>query len=303
MNASQSRGGGLHTDLSRQFFYLGVVFYNATLLFIKASLFLQYWRLIRQVSSYRKVFFVVAAVVMAWATGILVAMILICIPVEGYWDKSVPAQCIPDQDIQVINAAGNIATDFMLLVLPLPIIWRLNLTVGRKVALTGLFGLGFFGCVISVLRAYFVIFISASQDLPNDAVGIASWTLAEITTGLICSCLVTLQPLLKRLVPGFGSPKRNTNPSSAAGPANKHAGGTPWSRNTLSLDPDFHDSQTGLHPSSALELGRASSQPHASVSLRSPSLRSEHDIPLERFDTHWPEDPRYSATPGYGRAI
>lgn len=277
-----------------------MVFYNATLLFIKLSLFLQYWRLIRQVSQYRIIFFIVAAIVMVWATGILLAMILICIPIEGYWDKTIPAQCIPDRDIQIINAAGNIATDFMLLVLPIPIIWRLNLTIGRKFALTGLFGLGFFGCIISVLRAYFVIFISASQDLPNDAVGITSWTLAEITTGTICSCLVTLQPLLKRWIPGFGSPKRNTDPSTG-GHSKKSPSSKPWSTNTVPDEQDFHESQTVLHPSSAVELGRISSQAHG-MNLRSPSFRTEHDIPLERWDTQRSDNSRYSATPGYGRA-
>lgn len=277
-----------------------MVFYNATLLFIKLSLFLQYWRLIRQVSKYRTIFIIVAAIVMAWAAGILVVMICICIPVEGYWDKTIPAQCIPDRDIQIINAAGNIATDFILLVLPIPMIWRLHLTIGRKFALTGLFSLGFFGCIISVLRAYFVIFISASQDLPNDAVGITSWTLAEITTGTICSCLVTLQPLLKRWIPGFGSPKRKTNPS-ATGHSKKSFRSKPWTRNTISTDQDFNESHTVLYQSSVLELGRISSQAH-SMNLRSPSSRTEHDIPLEQFDTPRSDYARYSATPGYGRA-
>ena len=59
------------------------------------------------------------------------------------WDKSVNATCAVNVPAFFIgNAVPNIITDWALLLLPIPYIWRLHQRRAQKVALCGVFGLG-----------------------------------------------------------------------------------------------------------------------------------------------------------------
>lgn len=191
--------------LLQQLFYIGFVFYSITLFFIKLSLVLQYFPIIRQVPRYRMVFFVVAAAVVAWALGVTLTMMLICVPARGYWDKSVPAKCLPDQTLQLVSAVGNTVTEVILLALPLPVVWRLGLVTRQKVVLTCLFCMGFLAVLISLLRISFIFSPHMQTDFTYNAVAIVSWTLAEITAGTLCASLITLRPLVSRVLPEFGT--------------------------------------------------------------------------------------------------
>lgn len=282
-----------------------MVLYNSTLVFIRISLFLQYWRLIREATPYRRVFLTFVAVVMVWSLGILLTLIFICVPVEGYWNKTLPAKCLEDKNVQTTNAIGNILTDVSLLALPIPIIWKLNLSFERKVALTAIFGLGFFACIVAMLRAYFVFHIGDGSDLPLDAVATSCWTLAEITTGTVCSCLITLQPLMKRWKPIWSSQKHHTRPPPN-GPSHKGSsqgqsvqasqceGRGNRSRNASLGEQEPSESVVELCPSNNMELGRLSpNRPNTSRS--DPSVSTVTDIPLERFETITPKPQRTTA--------
>ncbi len=65
-----------------------------------------------------------------------------CRPVRGFYDFSVPARCIDSVKFYWAQAVLNIATDAIILVLPLPMVWRLQTTLSRKIAISLLFMLG-----------------------------------------------------------------------------------------------------------------------------------------------------------------
>lgn len=290
-----------------------MVFYNATLVFIRISLFLQYWRLIREITQYRTFFLSFSTVVMMWSLGILLTLVFICVPVEGYWNKTIPAKCLGDKEVQITNSIGNIITDLSLLALPIPIIWKLNLSKERKIALTGIFGLGLFGCLVSMLRAYFVFRIGDGSDLPLDAVTTSCWTLAEITAGTVCSCLITLQPLLKQWKPTWTSQKRY-----AGQPTNRPSGksSSHW-QSVQASQGDRNGDRSGLTASgeqgpneSAFELCASNNMELSSISLDRPDAHRSHpsvstmtDIPLEQFDTITATSQRNTMWPVYQREL
>ncbi|KAK8118053.1 Integral membrane protein [Apiospora kogelbergensis] len=214
-----------------KFFYLGVVVYNVSLLFVKLSLFLQYYRLVDQVPRYRTLFLVAGFVVVGWTISMIGTMTFICIPVYAYWDKSVPNVCLSDPVMQLTNSIGNILTDIMLLLLPMPVLWNLKLPPRQKWSVIGIFSLGAFTCVISFLRVVFVFGHGPSSDITFEGTTITGWTIAEVTVGLMASSLITLRPLMSKLSPaawrsrsgkstgGGTSTNKTTNkdPKSAAG--------------------------------------------------------------------------------------
>ncbi|KAH9905452.1 hypothetical protein F4778DRAFT_708781 [Xylariomycetidae sp. FL2044] len=186
-------------------FWFGMVFYNITLFFIKLSLFFQYYRFIQQIQKYRNVYLGIMAVVTCWTIGQIFMIMLMCVPVEGYWNKSVQARCIPEMMGQTLNSVSNIITDVIVLTLPMPVVWALQLRRSQKWSLIGIFGLGFITCIISILR---LIHMKMSSDISFDAVHISCWSLAEITTGIICASLPTLRPLAMKWFPALKSTAR-----------------------------------------------------------------------------------------------
>lgn len=75
------------------------------------------------------------------ATGIttIVGSIAQCAPISRNWNVAVPGHCIDKLAFARYTAIPNVITGFTMLLLPLPMVWRLNVTVQQKVALTATF--------------------------------------------------------------------------------------------------------------------------------------------------------------------
>ena len=66
-----------------------------------------------------------------------------CTPIDFAWDKSIPGgHCIAFNTLCVSTAAISIATDVVILMLPGPMIWSLQLSRLQKLAIIGVFSLG-----------------------------------------------------------------------------------------------------------------------------------------------------------------
>lgn len=88
--------------------------------------------------------------------------------------------------------------DFVILVLPIPMIWNLHRAWQDKLALNGVFALGTFVCFASIYRIVVLFWISPSD--PTYTVYQATlWTHVEPSVGLICSCL----PIIRGLFPAL----------------------------------------------------------------------------------------------------
>jgi len=57
-------------------------------------------------------------------------------------------------------------------------------------------------CAISIIR---IQYLRLSPDVTWDNVESSCWSISELCSGIICSCLPTLRPLLTKLVPSMGS--------------------------------------------------------------------------------------------------
>ncbi|KAI0481248.1 hypothetical protein GGR56DRAFT_688849 [Xylariaceae sp. FL0804] len=230
------------------YFWFGLVFYNITLLFIKLTLFFQYFRIIEQVDRYRRVYIGLMTIVVSWTLAQIFVMIFTCSPVAGYWDISLNPTCLPEVKIQTVNAIGNMITDVIVLLLPMPVVWKLSLKKAQKLALMGIFGLGFFTCVISMLRLVFMREIGV--DISYDAVAITSWSQAELTTAIICSAMPALRPLMSRIFPSLGVTARSSRGYRRQSGSNAGSGDRESKLGARSLTSKKTDtsSQTELRP-------------------------------------------------------
>lgn len=81
-------------------------------------------------------------VILYWIVDLFVA-IFECTPVAFYWDLSIKGgTCIDQNAFYRWNGVANLLIDFLVLSLPIPMIWRLSLPTKEKVSLSGIFLLG-----------------------------------------------------------------------------------------------------------------------------------------------------------------
>jgi hypothetical protein len=163
---------GLHVDAinrdSTQVyhdFFLGLwvaeLFYTFALTPAKLAFLAFYWRIFN-LSSIRLPIRIMVAVILCWSivrasisnsslcvqaprltNQKIVVTICHCIPVQGYWDKSIPAICnIDDQNFFVGSVIPHLVMDLIILALPAPYISKLKISLYQKFCVFAMFVFG-----------------------------------------------------------------------------------------------------------------------------------------------------------------
>lgn len=144
-----------------------------------------------------------------WGAGIFLACALQCRPLRAYWDKSIEGHCFDGTTFFIVNQAFNVVMDFVILALPIPMIWGLQRAWQDKLALNGVFALGAFVCFASIFRIVVLFYIKAS-DTTFTVYQATLWTHVEPSIGLICSCLPIIRGLFPKLK--LSGSRKNTAP-------------------------------------------------------------------------------------------
>ncbi|KAG9810303.1 hypothetical protein KCU68_g21005, partial [Aureobasidium melanogenum] len=129
------------------------------------------------------------------------ASIFICDPVRKVWRPTTPGKCLSTRTYWVSVTAVNIVLDFAVLALPMPVISRLKLPKKQKIALVGVFLLGFFTCAVSVVRLVLVHNAYVRHDFTASSAEAVTWSMVEANVGIICASLLALKPLIAYLFP------------------------------------------------------------------------------------------------------
>ena len=75
----------------------------------------------------------------AWVIVFGITSILQCSPVHKAWDPLIPGDCVNLDRLVLGNAIPNITSDIILVLLPVRLVWRLQLPRSQKIALCGVF--------------------------------------------------------------------------------------------------------------------------------------------------------------------
>ncbi|KAJ9624475.1 hypothetical protein H2203_005210 [Taxawa tesnikishii (nom. ined.)] len=204
-------------------FYASVPLYQCSLVLTKISILLQYHRLFVGLPVCR-VIYAVGAVCITYALWSILSNICICTPVAYFWDQSIPkGRCLNKKAVWFTNASLNILTDIAILILPLPSLQRLRLPRRQKIGLMGVFALGGFVCLVSILRLKYLHQISISKDASWDNVAAAYWSSIEANVAIVTASLPTLKALISRHFPYLLGSSTGA-PSSLQGPLPAHLG-------------------------------------------------------------------------------
>lgn len=91
-------------------------------------------------------FRIVSYVLMGVSVGYLIMVVLeaffLCKPFAYSWNKLGKGHCGNDHDVYLSSGIVNLFIDVFIVVLPMPMLWGLQLSMAKKFALTFIFGIG-----------------------------------------------------------------------------------------------------------------------------------------------------------------
>ena len=108
---------------------------------IKTAMLLLLWRLFPD-RKFQVAIYSVAAFVGVCFLSLFIALLLQCRPLSAFWNPTTTAGCFDLYRFYVASAAINLASDMVVLALPMPMVWSLQLSFRRKIALSFVFLVG-----------------------------------------------------------------------------------------------------------------------------------------------------------------
>jgi hypothetical protein len=113
------------------------------------------------------------------------------------------------------NAILNLVTDIAIFILPMPVILRLNMSIGSKIGLVVLFSMGFFICLTTALRMATLPQSLSAKEPTYESVPANLWSFIEAATGVICACLISLRKSIGSMWPKKWRSTRGTSSGGA----------------------------------------------------------------------------------------
>ncbi|OCL14689.1 hypothetical protein AOQ84DRAFT_280489, partial [Glonium stellatum] len=171
------------------------ILWATSLMFTKVSILFFYMRIF-SVASFRLAARIVAVLVVMWAMSVILCGFLLCRPFAFNWDQTIKGGHCGNQILSyILTGAFNICTDVIVLCLPLPVIWNLQMRIWNKIGLIGIFAVGFFVCVVSIIRLITLVHLSYT-DITYSVPEALIWSMLEPAIGITLACLPVIRPLL-----------------------------------------------------------------------------------------------------------
>jgi len=180
-------------------FWLVQMLYKVSLQATKISLILFYVRIFHHIAWFKKISYATIGFLLVYLVTTTIVSVLQCRPIQRAWMDGPKDQCIALLSFFVFNGAVAVMTDLIVLGLPLPLVWGLQLPMSQKLSLIPVFGIGIFIVTVSSLRLHALI-VTPSIDPTYDLEG-TLWTIIEFNLAIVCACLPSIRVVLVRLFP------------------------------------------------------------------------------------------------------
>ncbi|KAH8749336.1 hypothetical protein F5883DRAFT_528419 [Diaporthe sp. PMI_573] len=160
----------------------------------KLSLIVLYYRISLN-TGFRVALYVIAFVITTYTIAFTAIISGPCKPLNVDIDT-----CL--NDITLAQAVLNISTDGVLVLMPVVMLWGLNMPRRQKVSVCCILALASGVAVIaSCARIACIRAMIGNQDvLYRQGLG-AVWSAVEVNIGILCNCLATLKPFVQRHLP------------------------------------------------------------------------------------------------------
>ncbi|ROW06273.1 hypothetical protein VPNG_08074 [Cytospora leucostoma] len=168
----------------------------------KLSVLSLYVRIFSVQKTFKRLSYTVMALTVAYCVTFLAVFLTTCSPdISQLWNPRPDGYCRDLNIGQLGSVSVNLAVDVIIIVLPMPFLWRLNMSLRNKIFVTITFSLSFMTIGIMIWRIVDLT-TSATADMFSNMPTLALTTTLELWMCIIIACIPTLAPLFKTyLVP------------------------------------------------------------------------------------------------------
>ncbi|KUI53671.1 hypothetical protein VP1G_01089 [Cytospora mali] len=181
------------------------VVWATSLAFTKISILTLYSRVF-SVSYFVVASRVTAVIIVLWMLVVILGSFLICQPVAYNWDQSINGHCGSSVTLWLSHGVLNIVTDLIVLTLPMPYIYSLEMALYKKLVLMVTFSLGLLVVIISAIRLYSLVHVDMT-DVTYTVLMPILWSALEPCLAIPLACVPLLRPLLGRRYSPTGTAK------------------------------------------------------------------------------------------------
>ncbi|RYO82163.1 hypothetical protein DL764_009648 [Monosporascus ibericus] len=167
-------GMGFHTDEVRAIggpelltlfpllLYIIDLFWVTLVTLVKLSILHFYQKVFRK-RAFIHCTYVVMGLCVAYWFGAFFGVVFFCIPPRKHWSPATPGHCGDSTTMYSACAGTDLAIDVIVILLPMPVLWGLQLPIAKRIALTFVFGLGFLIIAITAVRIKFMLEIDTTD--------------------------------------------------------------------------------------------------------------------------------------------
>ncbi|KAF2653332.1 hypothetical protein K491DRAFT_634041, partial [Lophiostoma macrostomum CBS 122681] len=171
--------------------------YMASVTFPKLAILTLYMRIF-STRVYRNLAYGTGAVIVATCVAGMISSSVICRPFAYNWNKGIPGTCGDVKASYRYIGIPGIITDVVMVVLPLPALYRLQVATHMKIGLLATFIAGGFGLVTSILRTATFFEEDLFKDPTYNCVRTITWTIVEPSVYLMAACMPSFRALKRR---------------------------------------------------------------------------------------------------------
>ncbi|KAJ0123092.1 integral membrane protein [Diaporthe amygdali] len=123
--------------------------------------------------------------------------------------------CGPSTELWIVAGSLNILTDLIVLIIPMPYLFKLEMTMYKKVTLMVTFGLGLVVCIISAVKVALLPSVDTG-DITFSIQHAMIMTVLESSLAVVLACIPVLRPLFRSAVSTLRTKSALGNYSTAA---------------------------------------------------------------------------------------
>ncbi|KAI0449673.1 hypothetical protein F5B21DRAFT_493622 [Xylaria acuta] len=168
--------------------FLCIQLYGATMLVLKPAILLGWCRIFAANNPRGYFFWTCIAIsvinILNYLLGIVIESTS-CVPQAAWWDKTIPGHCLDTQILALTTAIVNLVLDVVILILPQRIIWKLNMSLKKRLSVSIVFIVGALATASAAARLATSQIYVESPDLTYNTSQTGLWLAAEMTAGII----------------------------------------------------------------------------------------------------------------------
>ncbi|KAL7783254.1 hypothetical protein V8C37DRAFT_413768 [Trichoderma ceciliae] len=216
---------GYDPTLAAEFFVIAQLLYIIAQLAAKISVALVLYRiatiapLVRRVLVGSMVILTIVSVVAIFIFGFQ------CRPISVAWGVGT-GTCLPGSTVANVAyavSAADILFSWLYAILPVYLLWRVQISTRTKLVVSILLGFGAVSCIATILRLNYAVLVSqvpstASAQAVNLLLAATIYSATEVGLAIFCASLAALKPLLKLCSCISGSSRGTSNFESGLEP-------------------------------------------------------------------------------------